>query len=170
MASNPGDGTHPPGPDRVANVRECMGETNYVSQGAGGGGHVKSEPVLRDPTPPNFDSKTLCPSLEKMVDASSGNFDDISGRHRTPHSVFTTMKLPLAIHCHISNGVAPSYTCSFARNFYRTLVDKTTACFPQAGVNPGDDMTTFTIDPNGAKSRFTIYKVEDQTTLMMFAH
>ncbi len=171
MQNNPGDNSHRPGPQRVAHVIQCMGVASASASGEppGGGsastsnGIGPSLPSRRDPTGINHDVDSLCDSLSQMMTASDDGFESIRGDDRTHASSFSTLKLPLALSCHISKLAHTDYTCEFSPAFYDPLVHRTKACFPNAIESDGAEVTSFTI---GAHT-FSVYKDKEQTILRM---
>jgi hypothetical protein len=167
MKNNPGDNSHPPGPQRVANVRACMqsvsSDVSRHRTGVSG-----SMPVPNDPTKNNLDPATMCQTLAAIVEAASDNFSAIAGIQRTPRSSFATVKLPLATGCFIENTAQASYKCSFSGVYYDVLIKSVMACYPKATKSDGSELTNIRLDASGSKQRLTIYK-DNETTLEMFA-
>jgi hypothetical protein len=162
MAQNPGDSSHPPGPERVANVRACMQQASGLDStrsreetgsGAGQGPIYQrrgpdrgSLPVPKDPTPRNKDTSSMCSKLEEVVN-DAPDFTAIIGDPRTPHSTFATTKLPLADKCLVSGSRKPAYECIYKKNYLNTLIAKVAACFPDATKTGGGDLTTIRLKP-----------------------
>lgn len=167
MANNPGDNSHPPGPERVAHVRACM--SAVASSAPSGGGHShNSAPVPSDPTSNNFDIETMCPTLASIVEAASDNFSSITGVTRTPRSSFATVKLPLANACFIQTTSQASYKCSFNKVYYKNLIDKVMGCYPESTKSGDADMMSIRLQTSTGGLRIAIYG-GDEATFEMFA-
>lgn len=181
MAKNPGDRSHPPGAARARHVKDCMQKASSDDSGddeerqtrTGSSGQPlppgmvrgfppqRSPPLAKDPTPKNHDANTLCASLNKMVAASAKAFVEIQGDTRTPHSAFTTLQLPKAKECFIQTTSKPSYVCNFPKSFFKTLVDGTTACFPDTRSPYGTSITTFRLKSPGDRPSILIFLDDD---------
>jgi len=174
MAHNPGDNSHPPGPARVANVRSCMQQASGLDStrsredsrpGAGDGPIYRTRgpdrgslPVPKDPTHKNKDTSSMCSKLEEVVN-DAPDFTAITGDSRTPHSTFTTTKLPLANECFVSGSNKRAYKCTFKKNYLDTLVSKAAACFPDARKTGKGDF--FTIDLKSPSGVFFLFSTGD---------